>query len=101
MRFGHMLASVALGFATLASTGAKAVEIEYWQYVFDTRVKAMNQLIAKFQEAKLDPVPVTRLASFAPRRHSGCRGGFNHYPPRLGVEGFGGQHDPLPHPAGG
>ena len=46
MRFGHMLASVALGFATLASTGAKAVEIEYWQYVFDTRVKAMNQLIA-------------------------------------------------------
>ena len=54
MRFGHMLASVALGFATLASTGAKAVEIEYWQYVFDTRVKAMNQLIAKFQEANPD-----------------------------------------------
>jgi multiple sugar transport system substrate-binding protein len=54
MRFRHMLASVALGFATLATSGAKAVEIEYWQYVFDTRVKAMNQLIAKFQEANPD-----------------------------------------------
>jgi multiple sugar transport system substrate-binding protein len=54
MRFRHLLASVAVGVATLAATGAKAVEIEYWQYVFDTRVKAMNQLIAKFQEANPD-----------------------------------------------
>jgi multiple sugar transport system substrate-binding protein len=54
MRFRHMLGSVALGVATLATTGAKAVEIEYWQYVFDTRVKAMTQLIAKFQEANPD-----------------------------------------------
>ena len=54
MRFRQLLASVALGVATLAATGAKAVEIEYWQYVFDTRVKAMNQLIAKFQEANPD-----------------------------------------------
>ena len=50
----HLLASVALGLATLAASGAKAVEIEYWQYVFDTRVKAMNQLIARFQEANPD-----------------------------------------------
>jgi ABC-type glycerol-3-phosphate transport system substrate-binding protein len=71
MRFGHMLASVALGFATLASTSAKAVEIEYWQYVFDTSVKAMTQLIAKFQEANPDikvkqttfPMPTTRQRS--------------------------------------
>ncbi|EIM27177.1 extracellular solute-binding protein [Microvirga lotononidis] len=54
MRFRHMLASVALGAITLAATGAKAVEIEYWQYVFDTRVKAMTQLITKFQEANPD-----------------------------------------------
>ena len=54
MRFRHMLASVALGVVTLATSGAKAVEIEYWQYVFDTRVKAMTQLIAKFQEANPD-----------------------------------------------
>ena len=54
MRFRHLLAGVAMGFATLAASGAKAVEIEYWQYVFDTRVKAMNQLIAKFQEANPD-----------------------------------------------
>lgn len=54
MRFRHLLASVALGVATLATSGAKAVEIDYWQYVFDTRVKAMTQLIAKFQEANPD-----------------------------------------------
>ena len=54
MRFRHMLASVAIGVATLASSSVKAVEIEYWQYVFDTRVKAMNQLITKFQEANPD-----------------------------------------------
>jgi multiple sugar transport system substrate-binding protein len=54
MRFRHMLASVAIGVATLASSSVKAVEIEYWQYVFDTRVKAMTQLITKFQEANPD-----------------------------------------------
>lgn len=54
MQFRHLLAGVAVGFATLAASSAKAVEIEYWQYIFDTRVKAMNQLIAKFQEANPD-----------------------------------------------
>jgi multiple sugar transport system substrate-binding protein len=54
MRFHHLLASVAISVATFASTGAKAVEIEYWQYVFETRVKAMDQLIQKFQAANPD-----------------------------------------------
>jgi len=54
MRLRHTLVSVAISFATLAASGAKAVEIEYWQYVFDTRVKAMDQLIAKFQATNPD-----------------------------------------------
>src|SRR5215211_3075497 len=54
MRFRHLLASVAISFATLASSGAMTVEIEYWQYVFDTRVKAMNQFITEFQKANPD-----------------------------------------------
>lgn len=33
----------------LAANVAQAVEIEYWQYVFDTRVKAMDKLIANFE----------------------------------------------------
>lgn len=54
MKFRHLLAGVAISFATLAASNARAVEIEYWQYIFDTRVKAMNQLIAKFQETNPD-----------------------------------------------
>ena len=38
----------------MAIGAAQAVEIEYWQYVFETRVKAMDQLIAKFQAANPD-----------------------------------------------
>jgi hypothetical protein len=51
MRFRHMLAGVAISFATLTSFGAKAVEIEYWQYVFDARIKAMDELIKRFEAA--------------------------------------------------
>ncbi|MDD7973049.1 extracellular solute-binding protein [Roseinatronobacter alkalisoli] len=29
---------------------AQTVEIEYWQYIFDTRVRAMDQLIERFHE---------------------------------------------------
>jgi len=54
MRFRYTLAGVALSAAAMASTGARAVEIEYWQYVFDTRVKAMTQLIQKFQATNPD-----------------------------------------------
>ena len=39
---------------TLIGSSAWAVEIEYWQYFFDARVEAMEQLIEKFQEANPD-----------------------------------------------
>ena len=67
MRFRHMLASVAIGVATLASSSVKAVEIEYWQYVFDTRVKAMTQLIEQVPgsqpgyQGQADDLPLCRL----------------------------------------
>jgi multiple sugar transport system substrate-binding protein len=38
----------------MAMGAAQAVEIEYWQYVFDSRVQAMDQLIAKFEAANPD-----------------------------------------------
>ncbi len=38
----------------IASTAAQAVEIEYWQYFFDARVAAMEQLIENFQAANPD-----------------------------------------------
>ena len=50
----------ALAFATatsataLFSTAAQAVEIEYWQYFFDARVAAMEQLIENFEAANPD-----------------------------------------------
>ena len=51
----HKLAfGLALGVGMAASTSAFAVEIQYWQYVFDTRVKAMDQLIANFEKANPD-----------------------------------------------
>lgn len=40
--------------ATLFGSSAMAVEIEYWQYFFDARVDAMEQLIEKFEEANPD-----------------------------------------------
>lgn len=43
------------GFATLlTTTTASAVEIEYWQYFFDARVTAMEQLIEGFQAENPD-----------------------------------------------
>ncbi|WP_112663178.1 extracellular solute-binding protein [Microvirga flavescens] len=51
MRFKKMIAGLAFGVSVLAANAASAVEIEYWQYVFDSRVKAMDQLIQKFQAA--------------------------------------------------
>ena len=38
----------------LATNAMSAVEIEYWQYVFDTRVKAMDKLIANFEAQNPD-----------------------------------------------
>ncbi len=50
----------ALAFATttsvaaLVASAAQAVEIEYWQYFFDARVTAMEQLIENFEAANPD-----------------------------------------------
>jgi multiple sugar transport system substrate-binding protein len=51
MRIAKLFAGVVLGFGLLGAPRARAVEIEYWQYIFPTRVTAMEQLIAKFQAA--------------------------------------------------
>ena len=48
------VASLAALFGTGVTTAAKAVEIEYWQYYFDARVTAMEQLIANFEAANPD-----------------------------------------------
>lgn len=42
------------GTVVTSGTAAQAVEIEYWQYIFDTRVQAIDQLIVKFEEANPD-----------------------------------------------
>lgn len=49
-----ILASLIASSALLAAQSASAVEIEYWQYVFETRVKAMDRLIENFQAANPD-----------------------------------------------
>ncbi|TWF58573.1 extracellular solute-binding protein [Neorhizobium alkalisoli] len=54
MRKATLFAGLVAGFSTLAINAAQAVEIEYWQYVFDTRVKAMDELITNFQKANPD-----------------------------------------------
>jgi multiple sugar transport system substrate-binding protein len=54
MRKSVLLAGLVAGFSTFAFNAAQAVEIEYWQYVFETRVKAMDQLIADFQTKNPD-----------------------------------------------
>lgn len=54
MRKATLLAGLVAGFSTFAFNAAQAVEIEYWQYVFETRVKAMDELIANFQKANPD-----------------------------------------------
>ena len=54
MRNKAKLAGLAAGISFLALGSAQAVEIEYWQYVFDTRVQAMDQLIEKFEAANPD-----------------------------------------------
>jgi multiple sugar transport system substrate-binding protein len=46
-----MLLGLVAGLGLMSAGTAKAVEIEYWQYVFDTRIKAMDELIKRFQSA--------------------------------------------------
>ena len=50
-RFRAFALATATSAAALLGSAASAVEIEYWQYFFDSRVKAMEQLIEKFQAA--------------------------------------------------
>jgi len=47
-------AGVVAGSAMLAGSAAWSVEIEYWQYFFDARVTAMEQLIENFEAANPD-----------------------------------------------
>lgn len=54
MRNRFMLAGLAAGISLLSLGAAQAVEIEYWQYAYETRVTAMDQLIAKFEAANPD-----------------------------------------------
>jgi len=54
MRIRTMLAGLAAGLSLMAVTAAQAVEIQYWQYVFETRVNAMDQLIKNFEAANPD-----------------------------------------------
>jgi multiple sugar transport system substrate-binding protein len=54
MRFSVKIAALAAGISLLAASAAQAVEIQYWQYVYDTRVKAMDELIKNFEAANPD-----------------------------------------------
>ncbi len=48
-------AGLSAGIGLLATSAtAQQVEIEYWQYIFDTRVQAMDQLIENFEAANPD-----------------------------------------------
>lgn len=44
-----LVATAAMGFFACCLGSAQAVEIQYWQYVFDTRVQAMTELIKQFE----------------------------------------------------
>ncbi|QEL22038.1 extracellular solute-binding protein [Bosea sp. F3-2] len=44
-----LAAAMVFGFLASGSGRAQAVEIQYWQYVFDTRVQAMTELIKQFE----------------------------------------------------
>lgn len=57
MEFSRLKAlalATATSAAALVGSAANAVEIEYWQYFFDARVKAMEQLIENFEAANPD-----------------------------------------------
>ena len=54
MQKRNLLASISAAACMTAATQSAAVEIEYWQYIYDTRVTAMDQLIENFEEANPD-----------------------------------------------
>jgi multiple sugar transport system substrate-binding protein len=49
--FRGLFLGMLISVGAIAGARAQAVEIEYWQYVFDARVKAMNELIKRFEAA--------------------------------------------------
>lgn len=49
-----MLSAGVLALGLLAAQPAGAVEIEYWQYVFESRVQAMDELIKEFEAENSD-----------------------------------------------
>ena len=49
--FRWMVVAWLASFGAMSGAGAQTVEIEYWQYVFDARIKAMDELIKRFQAA--------------------------------------------------
>ena len=49
MRRPIVAAALALGVLAAGLGRAQAVEIQYWQYVFDTRVQAMTEVIKQFE----------------------------------------------------
>lgn len=54
VKFKALALGAATSIATLLGSAANAVEIEYWQYFFDARVAAMEQLIENFEAANPD-----------------------------------------------
>jgi alkylation response protein AidB-like acyl-CoA dehydrogenase len=48
---GMQLGALMVSIEAITGAEAQTVEIEYWQYVFDARVKAMNELIKRFETA--------------------------------------------------
>jgi multiple sugar transport system substrate-binding protein len=54
MRTALKIAALVSGLSLLAVSTAQAVEIQYWQYVYDTRVTAMTELIKNFEAANPD-----------------------------------------------
>lgn len=60
MRKTPLKALLLAGSAIFAAQSASAVEIEYWQYIFDTRVAAMDRLIEMF-EAENPDITVTQV----------------------------------------
>ncbi len=49
-----LLSAATAAFSAAGTMGAFAVEIEYWQYFFEPRVTAMEQLIENFEKANPD-----------------------------------------------
>jgi multiple sugar transport system substrate-binding protein len=49
--FRGMLLGLLVSLGAVTGAAAQTVEIEYWQYVFDARIKAMTELIKRFEAA--------------------------------------------------